>query len=54
MNQVEALFCAFQLHERLRLKIREIQRKRKRKNRGAKRRREAIPNMNIFPSFPLS
>ena len=52
-DRVEALFSAFQLHERLRLKTREIekQRKKKRKNRGPKRRREAIPNMNIFPSF---
>src|SRR6218665_3144735 len=45
-DQVEALFSAFQLHER-----RERQRKRKRKNRGTERRREAIPNTNIFPSF---
>ena len=50
-DQVEALFGASQLHERVRLKTREIQRKRKRKNRGTKRRRKAIPNMNIFPSF---
>ena len=47
----EALFSAFQLHERVRLKTRERQRNRKRKNRGRKRRREAIPNMNIFLSF---
>ena len=58
MNQIQALFSAFQLHERVRLRQerdkergRERQRKRKRKNRGAERRREAIPNMNIFPSF---
>src|SRR6218665_3842759 len=50
-DQVEALFSSFQLHERVRLKTRERQRKRKRKNRGAKRRREAIPDMNIFHSF---
>src|SRR6218665_360073 len=53
-DQVEALFSAFQLHERVRLLIktreRERQRKRKRKNKGTKR-REAIPNMNIFSSF---
>ena len=53
MDQVEALFSAFQLHERVRLKTRERERHRKRKikNRGTKRRREAILNMNIFPSF---
>src|SRR6218665_168897 len=50
-DQVEGFFSAFQLHERVRLKTRERQRKRKKKNRGTKRRREAIPNMNIFPSF---
>src|SRR6218665_3895717 len=67
MDQIEALFSAFQLHERvinsslsLSLSVvliktteRERQRKRKRKNRGTKRRREAIPNMNIFPSFTV-
>ena len=51
MYQIEALFSAFQLHERVRLKTRERQRKRKKKNRGTKKRREAIPNVNIFPSF---
>jgi len=37
MNQIEALFSAFQLHEKVRLVTRERQRKRKRKNRGSKR-----------------
>src|SRR6218665_3523982 len=52
-DQVVALFSAFQLHERVRLKTRERdkERGRERKNRGTKRRREAMPNMNIFPSF---
>src|SRR6218665_2475841 len=50
-GSVEALFSAFQLHERVRLKTRERDRKRKKKNRGTKKRREAIPNVNIFPSF---
>src|SRR6218665_549128 len=42
-GQVEALFSAFQLHERVRLRTRERerQRKRKRRNSGTKRRREA-------------
>ena len=51
MDQVEALFSAFQLHERARLNTRERDRHRKRKNRGTRRKREAIPNMNIFPTF---
>src|SRR6218665_3716947 len=51
-DQVEALFSVFQLHERVRLKTRERDKERGRETIEARRGGgEAIPNMNIFPSF---
>src|SRR6218665_1988888 len=53
-DQVEALFSALQLNERVRLKTRERDKERGRERIEERRGGggdQAIPNMNIFPSF---